>query len=129
MPGIDPNVAAIREEVQALLKAGAIRELKFPNWIANLVLVKKPNNKWRMCTDITSLNKACPKDFYLLSCLGQLVDGNVGHEVFHFMDASRGYHQIKMLPKDEEKTAFITDYGLYCWNVMPFGLKNAGATY
>ncbi|GAA0175979.1 hypothetical protein LIER_29055 [Lithospermum erythrorhizon] len=82
-----------------------------------------------MCTDFTNLNKACPKDFYLLPCLGRLVDHNAGHEVFDFMDASRGYHQIRMLPEDEEKIAFFTDYGLFCWNVMPFGLKNAGATY
>ncbi|GAA0174452.1 hypothetical protein LIER_27841 [Lithospermum erythrorhizon] len=82
-----------------------------------------------MCTDFTNLNKACPKDFYPLPCLGRLVDGSAGHEVFEFMDASRGYHQIRMAPEDEEKTAFITEYGLYCWKVMPFGLKNTGATY
>ncbi|GAA0145618.1 hypothetical protein LIER_36152 [Lithospermum erythrorhizon] len=82
-----------------------------------------------MCTDFTNLNKACPKDFYPLLCLGPLVDGSAGYEVFDFMDASRGYQQILMLPKDEEKIAFNTEYGLYCWRVMPFGLKNAGATY
>ncbi|GAA0185102.1 hypothetical protein LIER_32390 [Lithospermum erythrorhizon] len=82
-----------------------------------------------MCTDFTSLNKACPKDFYPLPCLGRLVDRSTGHEVFDFMDASREYHQIRMLPEDEEKTVFITEYCLYCWKVMPFGLKNAEATY
>ncbi|GAA0171700.1 hypothetical protein LIER_25674 [Lithospermum erythrorhizon] len=65
--------------------------------------------------------------FYPLPCLGRLVDGSVGHEVFDLMDASRGYHQIRMAPEDEEKTAFITEYQLYCWKVMPFGLKNARA--
>ncbi|GAA0166406.1 hypothetical protein LIER_21563 [Lithospermum erythrorhizon] len=103
--------------------------MKFPNWVANVVLAKKPNNKWRMWTNFTSLNKACPKDFYPLPCLGRLVDGSAGHEVFDFMDTSRAYHQIRMLLEDEEKTAFITEYGLYCWKVMVFGLKNAGATY
>ncbi|GAA0139426.1 hypothetical protein LIER_35087 [Lithospermum erythrorhizon] len=82
-----------------------------------------------MCTDFTSLNKACPKDFYLLPCLGRLVDRSAGHEVFDFMNASRGYHQIKMLPEDEEKTTFMTEYDLYCWRVMPLGLKNAEAIY
>ncbi|GAA0157437.1 hypothetical protein LIER_14705 [Lithospermum erythrorhizon] len=72
-----------------------------------------------MCTDFTSLNKACPKDFYPLPCLSRLVDGSTGHEVFNFMDASRGYHQIKMCLEDEEKTAFITEYGLYCWKEFP----------
>ncbi|GAA0149221.1 hypothetical protein LIER_36888 [Lithospermum erythrorhizon] len=75
---------AIREEVQTLLKAQAIHELKFPPWIANLVLIKNPNEKWRMCIDFTSLNKACSKDFYPLPCLGLLVDGSTGHEVFDF---------------------------------------------
>ncbi|GAA0172198.1 hypothetical protein LIER_41299 [Lithospermum erythrorhizon] len=82
-----------------------------------------------MCTDFTNLNKACPKDYYPLPCLGRLVDGSAGHEVFDFLDASRGYHQILLHDEDQEKTAFITEYGLYCWKVMPFGLKNAGATY
>ncbi|GAA0187318.1 hypothetical protein LIER_34606 [Lithospermum erythrorhizon] len=120
---------AIREEVASLLKAGAIRELQFPSWIANLVLVEKPNNKWRMCIYFKNLNKACPKYFYPLPWLGRLVDGSAGHEVCDFMDASRGYHQIRMLPKDEEETTFITDYDLYCKRVMPFGLKNVVATY
>ncbi|GAA0161347.1 hypothetical protein LIER_17683 [Lithospermum erythrorhizon] len=68
-----------------------------------------------MCTDFTNLNKECPKDFYPLPCLGRLVDGSPGHEIFDFMDASKGYHHIRMLLADEEKTAFITEYGLYCW--------------
>ncbi|GAA0158536.1 hypothetical protein LIER_15534 [Lithospermum erythrorhizon] len=82
-----------------------------------------------MCTDFTNLNKACPKDYYPLPCLGRLVDGSAGHDVFDFLDASRGYHQVFLHQDDKEKTAFITEYGLYCWKVMPFGLKNAGATY
>ncbi|GAA0187297.1 hypothetical protein LIER_34585 [Lithospermum erythrorhizon] len=68
-----------------------------------------------MCTDFTSLNKACPKDFYPLPCLRRLVDGSAGYEVFDFMDASRGYYQIRMLPEDEEKTAFFTEYGEFSW--------------
>ncbi|GAA0184868.1 hypothetical protein LIER_32156 [Lithospermum erythrorhizon] len=64
-----------------------------------------------MCMDFTCLNKACPKAFYLLPFLGQLVDGSMRHEVFDFMDASRGYHHICMLPEDEDKTTFITKYG------------------
>ncbi|GAA0166854.1 hypothetical protein LIER_21918 [Lithospermum erythrorhizon] len=67
-----------------------------------------------MCTNFINLNKACPKDFYPLPCLGRLVDGSAGHEVFDFMDASRGYDEIRMLPEDEEKTTFIVKYGLYC---------------
>ncbi|GAA0153494.1 hypothetical protein LIER_11717 [Lithospermum erythrorhizon] len=86
----DEKNQVVRTEVEFLLKADAIRELQFPKWIANVVLVKKPNGTWGMCTDFTSLNKACPKDFYHLPCLARLVDGSAGHEIFDFMDASRG---------------------------------------
>ncbi|GAA0159712.1 hypothetical protein LIER_16426 [Lithospermum erythrorhizon] len=84
----DEKNQVVKIEVELLLKADAIRELQFPEWIANVVLVKKPNGTWRMCTDFTSLNKACPKYFYHLPCLARLVDGSAGHEVFDFMDAS-----------------------------------------
>ncbi|GAA0155892.1 hypothetical protein LIER_13513 [Lithospermum erythrorhizon] len=82
-----------------------------------------------MCIDFTNLNKVCPKDYYPLPCLGRLVDGSAGYEVFDFLDASRGYYQILLHEDDQEKTTFIIEYGLYYWKVMPFGLKNAGATY
>ncbi|VVA39473.1 PREDICTED: Transposon, partial [Prunus dulcis] len=84
---------------------------------------------WRMCQDYTDLNKACPKDSFSLPRIDQLVDATAGHELLSFMDAYSGYNQIFMHPPDSEHTAFITDKGLYCYNVMPFGLKNAGATY
>ncbi|GAA0179076.1 hypothetical protein LIER_29926 [Lithospermum erythrorhizon] len=82
-----------------------------------------------MYTDFTNLNKAFPKDYYPLHCLGRLVNGSAGHEVFDFLDPSRGYHQILLHDDNQEKMTFITEYGLYCWRVMPFGLKNAGETY
>ncbi|KAK0572091.1 hypothetical protein LWI29_025875 [Acer saccharum] len=121
--------AAIKEEVSKLLAAGSIREVKYPEWVANVVLVKKKNNQWRMCVDFTDLNKACPKDSFPLPRIDQLVDATAGHETLSFMDAYSGYNQIKMHKPDEDKTAFTTDQGLYCYTVMPFGLKNAGATY
>ncbi|KAK0572938.1 hypothetical protein LWI29_000694 [Acer saccharum] len=121
--------AAIKEEVSKLLATGSIREVKYPEWVANVVLVKKKNNQWRMFVDFTDLNKACPKDSFPLPRIDQLVDATAGHETLSFMDAYSGYNQIKMHKPDEEKTAFTTDQGLYCYTVMPFGLKNAGATY
>ncbi|KAK0572613.1 hypothetical protein LWI29_034271 [Acer saccharum] len=121
--------AAIKEEVSKLLAARSIREVKYPEWVANVVLVKKKNNQWRMCVDFTDLNKACPKDSFPLPRIDQLVDATAGHETLSFMDAYSGYNQIKIHKPDEEKTAFTTDQGLYCYTVMPFGLKNAGATY
>ncbi|XP_056698534.1 uncharacterized protein [Spinacia oleracea] len=82
-----------------------------------------------MCVDFTDLNKACPKDDYPLPKIDRLVDSTAGHGLFSFMDANAGYHQIPMSEKDQAHTAFITSQGVYCYKVMPFGLKNAGATY
>ena len=78
---------AIAEEVDKLLKIGFIREVNYPDWISNVVLVKKANDKWRMCIDFKKLNKACPKDSYPLPRIDQLVDATLGHELLTFMDA------------------------------------------
>ena len=120
---------AIKEEVQKLTTAQFIREVYYPNWLANVVMVKKANGKWKMYVDFTDLNKACPKDSYPLPHLDQLVDSTTGHQLLSFMDAFSGYNQIKMDETDQEKISFITSQGLFCYKVMPFGLKNAGATY
>ena len=82
-----------------------------------------------MCVDFMDLNKACPKDSFPLPKIDQLVDSIVGHRLLTFMDAFSGYNQIKMVEKDQEKTAFITSQGFYCYKVMPFELKNVGVTY
>jgi len=94
--------------------------------MANVVLVKKASGKWRMCVDFTDLNKACPKDFYSLSNIDALVDSASGCRLLSFLDAFFGYNQIMMRPKDECKTAFMTDLSCYFYKVMPFRLKNAG---
>ena len=91
--------------------------------------MKKPNKKWRICIDYTDLNKACSKDSFALLRIDQLVDATAGHELLNFMDAYSGYNQIRMCPEDEDKMAFTTNHDLYCYKVMPFGLKNVGATY
>ncbi|KAL2230455.1 UNVERIFIED_CONTAM: Transposon Ty3-G Gag-Pol polyprotein [Sesamum indicum] len=82
-----------------------------------------------MCTDFTDLNKACPKDPYPLPRIDQLVDAIAGYELFSMMDAYQGYHQISMAREDRNKTSFVTEQCIFCYNVMPFGLKNADATY
>ena len=120
---------AIKEEVQKLTIAQFIREVYYPDWLANVVMVKKANGKWRMCVDFTDLNKACPKDSYPLPRIDQLVDSTAGHRLLSFMDAISGYNQIKMDEEDQEKTSFITSQGLLCYKVMPFSLKNSGVTY
>ena len=120
---------AINEEVGKLLQAGAIKEVEYPEWLANVVFVKKTKGKWRLCIDFTDINKACPKDSFPLPRIDLIVDATVGHELLSFMDAFSGYNQISMDPSDQEKTSFVTAQGTYCYRVMPFGLKNAGATY
>ena len=106
-----------------------IREVYYPDWLANVVMARKANGKWGMCVDFTDLNKAYPKDSYPLPCIDRLVDSTAGHKLLNFMDTFSGYNQIRMDETDQEKTSFVTSLGLFCYKVMPFGLKNAGATY
>ena len=91
---------AAKEEVEKLLAAGFIREVRYPAWLANVVLVKKASGRWRMCVDFKDLNKACPKDSYPLPSIDDLVDNTAGHEVYSFLDAYSGYNQIRMNPLD-----------------------------
>ncbi|XP_057544996.1 uncharacterized protein LOC130824124 [Amaranthus tricolor] len=123
------RIEAAKEVVEKLLKAGFIRECKYSYWLSNVVLVKKSNGKWRMCVDFTYLNKECPKDDYPLPKIDRLVDSTAGHALLSFMDANAGYHQIPLATEDQPHTIFITNVGVYCYRVMPFRLKNVGATY
>ncbi|KAG7584809.1 Ribonuclease H domain [Arabidopsis thaliana x Arabidopsis arenosa] len=135
MPGIDPSIIchklnvdpsfkpvkqkrrklgverakAVNDEVDKLLKIGSIREVQYPEWVANTVVVKKKNGKDRVCIDFTDLNKACPKDSFPLPHIDRLVESTAGNELLTFMDAFSGYNQIMMDPEDQEKTSFITD--------------------
>ncbi|XP_015945202.1 uncharacterized protein LOC107470329 [Arachis duranensis] len=119
----------VARQMASLLEAGFIRELDYSTWPLNVVLVKKHSSKWRICVDYSDLHKACPKDCFPLPNIYALVDAAVGYRYLSFMDAYSGYNQILMHRPDEDKTAFITPGGTFCYKVMPFGLKNAGATY
>ena len=155
MPGIDPSVMvyrlnvspsfspirqkkqvfapdrdqAIAEEVRKLQEASFIREVYYPDWLTNIVMVKKASRKWRMCVDFINFNKACPKDSYPLPWVDVLVDSTAWHQLLSFMDAFLGYNQIRMHEANQEKTSFVTSQGLFCYKVMPFSLKSAGVTY
>jgi hypothetical protein len=89
-------------------------------------MAPKGNGGGRLYMDFTSLNKACPKDPYLLLRIDQIIDSTVGCDLLCFLDALSGYHQIKMAKEDEEKTTFITPCGVYYYACMPFALKNTG---
>jgi hypothetical protein len=108
---------------------GFIREVTCLDWLSNTVLVKKLNGDWRMCIDFTDLNKACPIDPFSIPRIDQLVDSTSGFAYISFMDVFSRYNQIMTHPDNEEKTTFVTDQGLFCYKVMPFGLRNAGVTY
>ncbi|GKV09092.1 hypothetical protein SLEP1_g20639 [Rubroshorea leprosula] len=123
------GTVAIKEEIEKLKEVGFIKEINFSEWLSNVVMVKKANEKWRMCIDFTDLNKVCPKDNYALPNIDELVDNSSGYEVLSFCDAYSGYNQIPLVEEDQDKTAFIAAGETYCYIVMPFGLKNAGATY
>jgi hypothetical protein len=103
----------IRLEVNRLLEAGFIRPVDYPSWLANPVLVEKPDGSRRMCIDYTSLNKACPKDDYSLPHICQIIDSMASCELLFFLDAYSGYHQISLAIDDEEKTSFITPFGIF----------------
>ena len=105
-----------------------IREIFFSEWLANTVVVKKKNGKWRVCVDFTDLNQACPKDLFPISGIDQLVDTTYGHLRMSFLDIFQGYHQISLAAEHQEKTAFISPNANF-HTMMPFRLKNAGTTY
>ncbi|KAM2478827.1 hypothetical protein PS1_002628 [Malus domestica] len=128
----------MKAEVEKLKDIGFVREVNYPTWVANVVFVKKNPTKeslmlqkvlWRMCVDYTDLNKGCLKDSFPLPLIDKLIDSTAGCELLSFIDAYSGYNQILMNPSDQEHTTFTTDRGLYCYKVMPFGLKNERATY
>nr|GEW33087.1 hypothetical protein [Tanacetum cinerariifolium] len=120
---------AICEEVEKLVEADIMKEVHYHSWLSNPVMVKKHDGSWRMCVDFEDLNKACPKDGYPLPEIDWKVESLCGYPYKCFMDAYKGYLQIKMAEEDEEKTAFIISQGIFCFSKMPFRLKNAEATY
>ena len=124
-----PHVEAMKEEVKGLKEVEAVKEVFVPEWLSNTIMVKKKNGKWRVCVDFTELNRACPKDPFPVPKIDQLVDATYGHPRMSFLDAFLDYHQIALAPEDQERTSFISPEGNYYYMVMPFGLKNVGATY
>ncbi|CAN6704835.1 unnamed protein product [Malus baccata var. baccata] len=122
----------VKEEIERLVKAGFFRPAKYVEWLANIVPVLKAVTKAvRCCVDYRNINSATPKDEYPMPMADLSIDAVAKHKVLSFMDGNAGYNQIKMAPYDIHKTAFRCPghVGAYEYLVMPFGLKNAGATY
>ena len=121
--------AFIVKEVEKLKAANVVRAVAHPTWLSNDAVVPKPPGGGRLCIDYTDVNKACPKDPYPMPRIDQIVDSMAGFDLLCFLDAFSGYHQIKMAKEDKDKTTFLTPCDVYCYVCMPFGLKNAGATF
>nr|KYP53986.1 Transposon Ty3-I Gag-Pol polyprotein [Cajanus cajan] len=124
-------VEKIKGEIERLLKAKFIRTSRYPEWISNIVPVMKKNGKLRVCIDFRDLNMATPKDEYPMPIAETMIDAAAGNEIMTLLDGYSGYNQIYIAANDVSKTAFRCPgaLGVYEWVMMPFGLKNAGATY
>jgi len=122
-------IEAIQSEVKKLIDSGFIREEQHPDWVANIVPITKKNGKIRVCIDFCDLNEAWPKNEFPLPITDVMINNTCGFEHMSFMDGFSRYNQIKMYPDDEKHTSFRTPLGIYCYTIMPFRLKNAGATY
>jgi hypothetical protein len=125
----EDRILAAKAKVQRLLDANVIREVKYLEWLANVVLVPKKNGKIRMCIDFTDLNKACKKDLFPLPRIDTSIDKAVGYKRFSLLDCFSGYHQIWLRKEDKAKTSFTTPFRTYYYTRMPEGLKNVGSTF
>lgn len=119
----------IRKEVQRLLAARFIKPIQHPRWLSNIVSMKKKNGQIWCCVDFRNLNRVCPKDEFLLPNMDLLIDSASVNAIFSFMDKFSGYNQIWMALRDAKKTSFKTPIRNFYYTMMPFGLKNASATY
>jgi hypothetical protein len=125
-------IGRVKEQVDRLLQAGLIQPCRYANWVSNIVPVEKKNTrKIRICVDFKNLNRATPKDEYLMPVADLLIDSASGNKVINFLDGNAGYNQIFMAKEDVSKTTFRCPefVGLFEWVVMTFGLKNASAMY
>jgi hypothetical protein len=155
MPGIDPSIVVheiktypgakpvrqrlhpvhprkavdIKLEVEKLLKAGFIYPVALTEWVSNPVPIDKKGGSIRVCVDYRDINKGCPKDNFPTPFVDQIVDDCAGSKIFSLMDGFSGYNQINIAPEDQHKTTFICHWVTFTYKKLPFGLKNAGATF
>ena len=123
------KATTIKEEIDKLCATGFIYPIKTTSWVSNPVPVNKKQGTIHVCTDFRDLNHACHKDNFPTPFIDQIIDDCTSHEALSFMDSFSGYNQIQINPIDQYKATFISPWGTYAYHVMPFGLKNAGATF
>jgi hypothetical protein len=121
----------VKKEIEKMLEAGLIRPCRYADWISTIVPIQKKDGRWRVCMDFRDLNRATPKDEYLMPIAKTLINAAADNKILSFMDGNASYNQIFMAPEDIHKTAFRVPgaIGLFEYVVMTFGIKNAGATY
>ena len=121
----------VKKEIEKLLKAKFIISTRYVQWLTNIVLVMKNNEKLKVCVDFRDLSVVTPKDMYVMPIADMLVNSIANNELLSFIDGFSRYNQILIVINDVFKTAFrcLCSLGAFEWLVMPFGLKNIGATY
>jgi len=119
----------VKEELQKLLQVGIIYPISDSQWVSPLVVVPKKNGKWRICVDYGELKKATLIDHFPPPFIDQVLDSLTGKKLFSFLDGFSGYNQIKIALEDQDKTTFTCPRGTYPYNILPFGLCNAPATF
>jgi hypothetical protein len=121
----------VKKEIEKMLEAGFIRPCRYAEWISSIVPIQKKDGRWGVCVDFRDLNRATPKDVYLMPVAETLINAAAGNKIMSFMDGNAGYNLIFMAPEDIHKIAFRVPgaVGLFEYVVMTFGLKNASATY
>jgi hypothetical protein len=121
--------ATIQKELEKLLKAGIIFPVKYSEWVSNLVPIRKMTGQIRLCIDFRALNRASIKDHFPLPNMEMILQQVAGSQMMSLLDGFSGYNQIKVKRTDKYKTTFITRWGTFAYERMPFGLSNAGATF
>ncbi len=122
-------ITMVKEELDKLLEAMFIKPMETTEWVALMVLTLKKNGKLRVCVNYKALNKVTKKYRYPLPFCEKIMEEITRHEMYTLRDRYNGYHQVKIVLKDQLKTTFTTPWGTFCYKVMPFGLCNALRTF
>ena len=125
----DTFAKKIKEEIDKLLEADFIYEIEHTNWVSPTVVVPKKNGKLQVCVNLKQVNAATIRDNYPLPIMDHVIERVAGNAAYSFLDGFFGYNQVSIDPKDQHKTSFAMEWGIFAYRVMPFGLTNAPATF
>jgi hypothetical protein len=127
---LNPNyVIVVKQDTDKLLVTRFIEFVEKATWLSPIVLVPKKNGKLKICINFKKLNATTKKDPYPLPFRDELLNTIAGYEAYSFLNGYLRYHQISIAPENKYKTAFVTNWGVFIWKVMPYGVKNGPPTY